>query len=324
MYAAYLLENNFNVIVLEARDRLGGRIHTVDGHDLGPSWIWPHQKNSLSLLNELNLETFSQYDKGSALYDAPDEVQRFKPPPSAPSLRVKGGLKTLIDSLEDRLSKTKIFKNTQVVELSEENSVINIVTTNENYKADYVLSTLPPRLSAQNIKYTPSLDAKDSSVMMNTNTWMGSSAKCVIEFKEAFWKDIGLSGFIYSHVGPLGEIHDASTSDKAALFGFLNSKIDTSDIKEKVKEQMKRLFGKKAELITNIYFIDWREEQFSSSHRDRTPLREHPQYGLSITHFKEKLFFIGTETSYDNGGYIEGALISAKTTADKLTLLKTF
>ncbi len=295
----------------------------MDGHDLGPSWIWSHQKNCLKLINQLNLEIFPQYDKGVALYDAPDGIQRFNPPPAAPSSRLKGGLKTLIDSLQSKLQNTKIFKNTQVIELLQENTMINIETSNGHYEADYVLSTLPPRLSVGNIKYTPSLSIDDSSAMMSTNTWMGSSAKCVIEFTEAFWKDMGLSGFIYSPIGPLGEIHDASTSDKAALFGFLNSKVDTSDIKDKVKEQIHRLFGNKSELITNIYFTDWREEQFSSSQRDKTPLRDHPQYGLSITHFNEKLFFIGTETSYDNGGYIEGALISAKTIADKLTLLKT-
>lgn len=312
------MENKFNVIVLEARDRLGGRIHTVDGHDLGPSWIWPHQKNSLNLIDELGLEIFPQYDKGVALYDAPDGVQRFNQPPSAPSSRLRGGLKTLIDSLENKLRKTNIFKNAKVIELSEENNIINILTNDGSYEADYVLSTLPPRLSAQNIKYTPNLDVKDSSAMMSTNTWMGSSAKCVIEFEESFWRDMGLSGFVYSPIGPLGEIHDASTADSAALFGFVNSKVDTLEIKEKVKEQMQRLFGGKSELITNIYFVDWREEEFSSTQRDKAPPREHPQYGLSISHFDEKLFFIGTETSYDNGGYIEGALISAKNIVDTL------
>ena len=231
---------------------------------------------------------------------------------------MKGGLKVLIDSLQNKLQKVKIFKNTQVLELSQENNIINIITNNGHYVADYVLSTLPPRLACQKIKYIPSLNVNDSSVMMNTNTWMGNSAKCVIEFKEVFWKDMGLSGFIYSPIGPLGEIHDASTSNKAALFGFVNSKADTTDIEEKVKEQIQRLFGDKKELITNIYFVDWREEEFSSAQRDRTPLREHPQYGLSISHFDEKLFFIGTETSYDNGGYIEGALISAKNIVDTL------
>ena len=34
---------------------------------------------------------------------------------------------------------------------------------------------------------------------------------------------------------------------------------------------------------------------------------------------RAELFFIGTETSYDNGGYIEGALVCAKSIAEKLT-----
>ena len=37
LYAASLLQDTYNIIILEARDRLGGRILTEEGHDLGPS-----------------------------------------------------------------------------------------------------------------------------------------------------------------------------------------------------------------------------------------------------------------------------------------------
>ena len=59
--------------------------------------------------------------------------------------------------------------------------------------------------------------------MQNIPTWMGYSAKCVVEFETAFWKEEGLSGFAFSHLGPLGEIHDACTEETAAIFGFLHS-----------------------------------------------------------------------------------------------------
>ena len=61
LYAATLLQDKFNIIILEARERLGGRIYTQEGHDLGPSWIWPHQHHILSLIKELELNLFSQY-----------------------------------------------------------------------------------------------------------------------------------------------------------------------------------------------------------------------------------------------------------------------
>ena len=57
-----------SVVVLEARDRVGGKIHTVsvDGCavDLGAHWIGPGQRRMLALLDELGLETEPQYLDG--------------------------------------------------------------------------------------------------------------------------------------------------------------------------------------------------------------------------------------------------------------------
>jgi len=155
--------------------------------------------------------------------------------------------------------------------------------------------------------------------MLRTPTWMGHTAKCVVEFDEDFWKVQGLSGFIYSPLGPLGEMHDASTQTQAALFGFLHTNASTENIEEDVKEQIRRLFPDKVKLISNIYFMDWRDEKFTSSKHDKKGLSIHPQYGLSLNHFHKKMFFLGTETAYDNGGYLEGAIISAKNIATILT-----
>ena len=45
LYLAYKLEQQGkDYLILEARDRLGGRIHDHDGLDLGPTWFWPGQR----------------------------------------------------------------------------------------------------------------------------------------------------------------------------------------------------------------------------------------------------------------------------------------
>ena len=318
LYAATLLHDRFNITILEARDRLGGRILTKDGHDLGPSWIWPHQNNILKLIYQYNLELFTQYTEGDALYDTPGSVQRFQSPPSAPSVRVVGGLQTLIDALASSLSSDMIHLHEEVTKISCSTQKIHIETLHAQYEADYVVSTLAPRLACENIDYEPPLDEAVYSKMLQTPTWMGHTAKCVVEFKEAFWKDEGLSGFVFSHIGPLGEIHDASTNNKAALFGFLHPKASTHNIETQVKEQMERLFSDKSELITKVYCTDWKEERFSSTTHDHKGLSSHPNYGLELSHCGKRLFFIGTETAYDNGGYLEGAVNSALNLAKRL------
>lgn len=318
LYAATLLKDEFNIIILEARKRCGGRILTHEGHDLGPSWIWPHQKNILKLIHELDLEIFSQYTKGKALYDVPSGIQQFDPPPSAPSARVQGGLEPLIQRLLSQLPPKSIYLDQEVKQISLENSRLAVETSSGKYKADYVISTMPPRLASDNILYHPPLHHQTKQMLQQTPTWMGHTAKCVIEFSQAFWKDAGLSGFVFSHLGPLGEIHDASTAQTPALFGFLHSNASTKTINEDVKEQMQRLFGDKSELITKIHFIDWRKEKYSSTPHDQNGPSAHPVYGLDLSHFDNRLFFIGTETSYDNGGYLEGAVNSAQEIAKRL------
>jgi len=64
LYTAYLLQEEYDIQILEARPVVGGRIMNVAGHDLGPSWVWGHQKNILSLISSLGLELTEQYTQG--------------------------------------------------------------------------------------------------------------------------------------------------------------------------------------------------------------------------------------------------------------------
>ena len=69
IYAATLLQEKYHVTILEARERVGGRILSVDGFDMGPSWVWQHHAEVLRLIQENSLELFAQYTKGDALFD---------------------------------------------------------------------------------------------------------------------------------------------------------------------------------------------------------------------------------------------------------------
>ncbi len=318
IYSATLLQKQFNITILEARERTGGRVHTVDGFDMGPSWIWAHQKHILQLIQENNLELFTQYTKGLALYDTPQGVEAFTPPPSAPSGRVKGGIIALLKALERKLTgNTVIVLNSPVTGIEKSESGLRVKTGRHTYQADIVLNTLPPRLALNSIQYSPELPIECRQILSNIPTWMGNSAKCTIEFERAFWRENGLSGFAFSHVGPLGELHDACTEEKAALFGFFHA--NANDKSEKaVREQMYRLFGDDAKQIKNIYITDWTKEPFTSVIADHRPLSSHPDYGYNVMGYDEKLIFMGTESSFFEGGYLEGAVVSADNVAERL------
>jgi putrescine oxidase len=72
-----------SVVVLESRDRVGGRLWTdeVDGVDLelGGQWVSPDQEELLRTLDELGLETFTRYREGDSVYiDAAGERRTFQ------------------------------------------------------------------------------------------------------------------------------------------------------------------------------------------------------------------------------------------------------
>ena len=79
LHAARLLRAaGIDVVVLEARDRIGGRILTAgadgrpadDGVDLGPSWYWPRMQPVMAeLVASLGLAAFPQHDAGDVIFE---------------------------------------------------------------------------------------------------------------------------------------------------------------------------------------------------------------------------------------------------------------
>jgi putrescine oxidase len=71
-----------STIVVEARDRVGGRLRTetVEGAvlELGGQWVSPDQTALLAMLDELGLDTFERYRAGDSVYvDAAGRSTRF-------------------------------------------------------------------------------------------------------------------------------------------------------------------------------------------------------------------------------------------------------
>ena len=72
-----------SLLVLEARDRVGGR--TV-GHrlrngavvEMGGQWVGPSQTEVLGLIRRLGLETFPTYDQGAGVLARDGEVHRYQ------------------------------------------------------------------------------------------------------------------------------------------------------------------------------------------------------------------------------------------------------
>ncbi|ROR89386.1 flavin monoamine oxidase family protein [Nocardioides aurantiacus] len=82
MAARTLAAAGRSVVVLEARDRVGGRTWSdvVDGAflEIGGQWVSPDQTELLGLVDELGLSTFPRYREGRSVYRTPEgEVVQY-------------------------------------------------------------------------------------------------------------------------------------------------------------------------------------------------------------------------------------------------------
>ncbi|GMG86848.1 flavin monoamine oxidase family protein [Biformimicrobium ophioploci] len=72
LYAARLLQADYSVAVLEARQRVGGRLlnhrfENGDSVDVGGQWVGPGQDRMYRLIESLGMRTFPLYDSGKNL-----------------------------------------------------------------------------------------------------------------------------------------------------------------------------------------------------------------------------------------------------------------
>jgi len=85
MAARTLVESGASVVVLEARDRVGGRTRTVElgseRVDLGGQWIGPTQDRISTLADELGVATFPQHEQGRNVRASRGRVATYRNAP---------------------------------------------------------------------------------------------------------------------------------------------------------------------------------------------------------------------------------------------------
>ncbi|MBT2724195.1 FAD-dependent oxidoreductase [Bacillus sp. ISL-46] len=339
--ASLLTEQGIKCRVLEARDRIGGRVLSAPSptrpdlgkFDLGPTWFWSqHERTIANLVKELNLGTFDQYTKGAMLSERyqnePPERYVLPENSDARSVRFIGGVQSLIDAVANNLPRGTVELKTRVTAIRLDNTgAITLEAELANGKreivsASAVILTLPPRIVARHIEFYPSLPTELITDLINKPTWMAGQAKAVAIYERPFWRESGLSGFASSWVGPLQEIHDASPdTGSGALFGFfgmpakMRQELGEDKILELVIDQLVRLFGPSAKNdVSSILYKDWSTDLETAVEEDFNPLRDFPIYGKPPQRgiWEKKIIFAGTETNSQFGGHLEGALQSAE------------
>ncbi|MFT7335152.1 MAG: monoamine oxidase [Porticoccaceae bacterium] len=336
LLTAYRLQNKgFDIEIIEARDRVGGRIHTIYSDagqvEMGATWFHDIHVNFRNLLSELELASFEQFTTGVSYFEPFSAAprQEIQVPQNSPSYRVAGGTSKLVETLKNKLINVAVHFNETVLGLSFENEKVKVTTKNQSFLADYVISTLPPALFANDIEVTPALPPKLTDIAQKTHTWMQDSIKVAFVYTEPFWRNKNYSGTLFSNVGPITEFYDQSNAelDKFALCGFISPGMEMYSQKErleKVKTQLEKIFGQEALHFTSYHETVWSKEKKTKSFKQVDFIYPHQNNGHPLfreSYYDNRLFFAGTETANQYPGYMEGAIIAAENTVKAILKL---
>ncbi len=335
MYAAHLLsKKNMPFVVLEARERIGGRILGTEHNgfltDLGPSWYWPEMNPKIThLIQTLGIKGYRQFEEGMGRFENPNGIVRtVRGYATAPaSWRLAGGMTALVTKLLEQIPKAAVKRNSPVCEIEKRSAGV-LVTVGEvekaplaQFRARKVILAMPPRLAAATILFTPDLSHHLTQAMLRTGTWMAGQAKFYALYEAPCWRQTGLSGQAFSQRGPLGEIHDGSNNGQGpyGLTGFVGipaaQRTRELSLTDEILAQLAAIYGEPAAQPAAFYYQDWAREKFTATRFDQPPMREHPVYqppaGRTAI-WDDRVHFAGSETADRQGGYLEGALVSAE------------
>ncbi|TVP53983.1 MAG: FAD-binding protein [Halomonadaceae bacterium] len=309
--------------LLEARERLGGRLFSNQGADYGAAWFWPRQPLMARWVAHFGLTVFPQWDQGQVLLQRGGSLKRLQAPPAPPSYRLTGGMQSLVMAMATELDSDRVFLDRAVTGLTQTPEGVAIAYGSDGGAApslaSQVVIAIPPRLVQQHLQIQPPLPESLVQLHLQTPTWMAGHAKATVTYDQPFWRQQGLA-MAFSETGPLREIQDASPQDasRPALFGFFGwdarqrQQLSSRELEAAVVSQLLSLFGEQAAEPLSLHIHDWAGDPWTATAADQEMLNYHPHYQLGPRpQWDQRLVFAGSESALEYGGFAEGALAAA-------------
>lgn len=254
--------------------------------------------------------------------------------------RVAGGMGAVIDALAKPLPAERLRTGHRLEAVVDHGDFVELRlrlgAASYSVNARRVVLALPPRVAEAGVQFVPELAPELRAALRGVPTWMATAAKAGFTYARPFWREAGHTGNAWvSHAqAMLAEVFDACGPQqvegagpaRAALAGF--SALDAAQRESfsrgrdlLLESQMVMLFGPDAAdpaLQPESFWHDWALDAQTCSPLDRTEenlqIAGHPSYGelpLTEAQWQGRLYFGGSETSRQGGGYLEGALGAA-------------
>ncbi len=319
--ARSLARAGLSVRCFDARERVGGRLHSIEarrnGIDLGATWFWPNEVLVESVARDLGLAIFPQATEGDALLEpymsGPQRVEGN--PIDVPASRFTWGAQSLANRLADELPIGVLSLGNPVKKVRVGDGGVEVEAASGVAYAGQVIVAIPPSLAAESMSFWSALPDALADICTRTLVWMGNTVKAVATYDEPFWRKDGLAGSAFSYRGPFREIHDHSGPDgsPAGLFGFADAGRFVGQEIEQIGEtfvtELVRLFGHNASDPKGLHVADWSRERAttpkSPSAKASTDTYGHPGFQVP---FLDRLHWASSETAPAFAGHVEGAI----------------
>ncbi|XP_056436116.1 amine oxidase [flavin-containing] [Gadus chalcogrammus] len=196
------------------------------------------------------------------------------------------------------------------------------------YMGNYVIVATPPALNLK-MHFNPALPPLRNQLINRVP--MGSVIKCMVYYKENFWRKMGFCGtmIIEDEESPIGLTLDDTKPDGSvpAIMGFILARkcrklsvLSKEERLKKICELYAKVLGTE-EALHPIHYEEknWCEEQYSGGcYTAYYPPGILTQFGRVLREPVDRLFFAGTETATEWSGYMEGAVQSGERAAREI------
>uniref|UniRef100_UPI001ED81854 amine oxidase [flavin-containing] n=1 Tax=Scatophagus argus TaxID=75038 RepID=UPI001ED81854 len=206
-----------------------------------------------------------------------------------------------------------------VYSIDQTGDMVVVETLNkQTYKAKYVIVATPPGLNLK-MHFNPELPPLRNQLIHRVP--MGSVIKCMVYYKENFWRKKGFCGsmVIEDEDAPIGLTLDDTKPDGTvpAIMGFILARkcrkltgLTKDERLKKICEIYSKVLGSE-EALHPVHYEEknWCEEEYSGGcYTAYFPPGILTQYGKVLREPVGRLYFAGTETATEWSGYMEGAV----------------